>query len=94
MTRNKNLQRLITLLEKQEINKERIPGLAMYLGRVFYQIPREELAKYFKVKPTRVRHFITVYGLKLQKSKKFKTFLHGFVPKLTTDQTELKFKAA
>lgn len=90
----KKLKRLISLLEKQEVNKEKVPGLAMYLGRVYLEISREDLAVYFNVKPTRVRHFITVYALKLRKSRKFKSFLHGFIPKLKEEQQEFEFKAA
>jgi hypothetical protein len=57
------------IVKKQGIKKKKRKAIAMYLSVCFLALSPDGVASYFGVKYSRVRHFVTVYGLRLKEGE-------------------------
>ena len=73
------LKNLTKILKTTEVVPAEINGIRMYLAVCFLGFKGEDVAKKLAVDYKRVRHFVTVYGLKLQKDKTFISLMKSVV---------------
>lgn len=72
----KQLKKLGKILKQNKVPTDHLQGVKMYLAVCFLGLKSDDVSAYFGVKYTKVRHNITVYGLRLQKNKSFLALMH------------------
>ena len=81
------IKRLKSLVDTRYQDQGKRRETLIYLSVCFLGFDGENVARYFGMKYTRVRHHITVCGLKLQKSKYFMAKMHEIAKEYNVQQT-------